>query len=97
MREIGQILNYNNIEVVELNKNKIENYNLPIEIKRSNILKDSTNVQSFIENKTALVTGAAGSIGQEICTQLKNLNAKKIYCLDSNEYSLAKLKKKISL
>ena len=94
LREIGQILNYNNIEVVELNKNKIENYNLPIEIKRSNILKDSTNVQSFIENKTALVTGAAGSIGQEICTQLKNLNAKKIYCLDSNEYSLAKLKKK---
>ena len=33
LREIGQILNYNNIEVVELNKNKIENYNLPIEIK----------------------------------------------------------------
>ena len=47
LREIGQILNYNNIEVVELNKNKIENYNLPIEIKRSNILKRLNQCSKF--------------------------------------------------
>ena len=33
----------------------------------------------------------------KIQENLLNLNAKKIYCLDSNEYSLAKLKKKIEI
>ena len=95
LKEIVQTLKSNNIEVIELKKNETDYYNLPTEINRSNKLKDLTHVLRFIENKTAVVTGAAGSIGQEICTQLKNLNVKKIYCLDSNEYSLARLKKKI--
>ncbi len=95
LKEITQILDSNKIEIIELKKNEINSYNLPIEINSNNRIEDLTYVENFIENKTALVTGAAGSIGQEICTQLKNLNAKKIYCLDSNEYSLAKLKKKI--
>ena len=51
-------------------------------------------VDSEFKDKVALVTGGAGSIGQEICFQLNTLNVKKIFCLDSNEYSLASLKKK---
>ena len=95
MREITKIFKSNNVEIVHLKKNLIQNYSLPIEINQSNKIKDLNLVKNFIENKSALVTGAAGSIGQEISIQLKNLNVKKVYCLDSNEYSLAKLKKKI--
>lgn len=55
--------------------------------------RDTTPIYSFkaeelIKNKVILVTGAGGSIGSEIVRQLKLLKAKKIYCLDNDEYSL---------
>ncbi len=94
-KELEQIFKTNKIQLEDLKKNISNNYNLPSEINGNNKIDNLGYVKSFLENKTALVTGAAGSIGQEICVQLKNLNVRKIYCLDSNEYSLAKLKKKI--
>ena len=40
-----------------------------------------------------LVTGAAGSIGSELCRQIEFLKAKKIIALDHSEISLFNLKK----
>ena len=45
-----------------------------------------------VENKTILITGAAGSIGKEIFNIAKNLKPKKILALDKNEHSLFELK-----
>ncbi len=55
--------------------------------------RDTTPIYSFtaeelIKDKVILVTGAGGSIGSEIVRQLMLLEAKKIYCLDNDEYSL---------
>ena len=43
----------------------------------------------FFKNKTVLVTGAAGTIGKEICLQLEKTKAKKIIGVDINEYGVS--------
>lgn len=58
--------------------------------------RDTTPVYSFaakelIKDKVVLVTGAGGSIGSEIVRQLISLKAKKVYCIDNDEFSLYRL------
>lgn len=48
-----------------------------------------------MRNKRILVTGAAGSIGSEICRQLYKEN--KVYALDFNEMGLHKLKRDLGV
>ena len=45
----------------------------------------------FFKNKKIIVTGAAGSIGSELCRQLIQFNLKKLICLDSWENGLFEL------
>ena len=42
-------------------------------------------IGNLLEGKTVLVTGAAGSIGSEICRQLAHFPIKKLVCFDSAE------------
>ena len=49
---------------------------------------DKKQIESFIKNKTLLITGAGGSIGSEIARQCKNFNAKHIILLDHSEVNL---------
>lgn len=46
---------------------------------------------SLIKDKVILVTGAGGSIGSEIVRQVTKLGAKKVYCVDQDEFALYKL------
>lgn len=48
---------------------------------------------SKLNNKTVLVTGAAGSIGKAICSKLNNLKLKKIIAFDKSEIGIYDLKK----
>lgn len=52
--------------------------------------------RNFIDGKTVLVTGAGGSIGSEIVEQLVRLKAKKIVCIDRDEYALYNLDLKLN-
>lgn len=47
--------------------------------------------QDFFSNKKILISGAGGSIGQEICLQLMKVNFKEIILLDNSEYNLYKI------
>ena len=49
-----------------------------------------------LNNKVVLVTGAAGSIGSELCRQLINMNVRKIIALDNSELLLFNLKNELS-
>ena len=49
---------------------------------------DKTKIESFIQNKVVLVSGAGGSIGSEICRQCEIFGAKKLILLDNSEYNL---------
>ena len=73
------------ININDLNLNEINNIlqRKQIKVKKINNLSKST----------VLVTGAAGTIGSEICRQLKAQNASKIVALDSSELGIYKLKK----
>ena len=45
-----------------------------------------------LKNKNILITGAGGSIGSELVTQLSKVVNKKIICLDFSELFLFNLK-----
>ena len=55
---------------------------------RNTIVMDRDNLAPYFNNKTILVTGAAGSIGSEIATQLTYFNCKQIILLDQAETPL---------
>jgi FlaA1/EpsC-like NDP-sugar epimerase len=55
---------------------------------RPSIAFDEAEIRRLIEGRRALVTGAAGSIGGEICRQLARNGAKQIVLVDMNENEL---------
>lgn len=59
---------------------------------RDEIQINMEKISSSFSGKTVLVTGAAGSIGSEICRQLAKINIKKLIMLDSAETPLHNLR-----
>jgi FlaA1/EpsC-like NDP-sugar epimerase len=55
---------------------------------RETVETDLEPAQSFLKDKTILVTGAGGSIGSEICRQVACFNVKKIVLLGHGENSI---------
>lgn len=53
-------------------------------------------IENMLRNKTVLVSGAGGSIGSELCHQISKFSIKKLIAIDSSEYNLYQLEKKIS-
>ena len=49
---------------------------------------DKILIEKNIKNKSVLVTGAAGSIGSELCRQILKFNPKKLILIDQSEYNL---------
>lgn len=76
--------------VDEVRGGKITLFNLPevrIEdlLSREEIKINMQQIGTFLEGKTILVSGAAGSIGSETCRQLARFKIKKLICFDSAE------------
>ncbi len=67
---------------------ELKKINLEDLLQRNAIKLDLKKLAEFYENKTILVTGAAGSIGSEIVKQLIPLKPKKILLLDQAETPL---------
>lgn len=68
-----------------LDANQIENIKIEDLLEREPIKLDKENVKRELEGKTVLVTGAAGSIGSEICRQVIQHNPRCIIMLDQAE------------
>ena len=60
------------------------------------VVKISRKKFKKLENKVVLVTGAAGSIGSELCRQLLTINAEKIIALDNSELLLFNLRNELN-
>jgi len=60
-------------------------------IKRDEVPPDKNLIKRFLENKIVLVTGAAGSIGSELVSQIKNFLPSKLVALDQDETGLFNL------
>ena len=58
---------------------------------RDSIDLNNKELQAFIKDKVIMVTGAGGSIGSEVCTQLIHLKPSKIILIDHSEYNLYRI------
>ena len=69
----------------DLKENQIEDIKIEDLLGRKPITLGNENVSREIKDKVVLVTGAAGSIGSEICRQAMHYNPKKLIMLDQAE------------
>lgn len=57
-------------------------------LRRAPVSVDVEGLSAYVSGRTALVTGAAGSIGTELCRQLLGFGAARLVCVDFNETGL---------
>lgn len=69
-------------------KNQVKNMNIEDLLERDEISLPFDMIQNTYQNATIMVTGAAGSIGSEICRQLSKFKFKKLILLDQSESGL---------
>jgi FlaA1/EpsC-like NDP-sugar epimerase len=69
-------------------KRQVKEMNIEELLQRDEIVLPSNLSKANYNNATILVTGAAGSIGSEICRQLIGHNVKKLIVLDQSESGL---------
>ena len=70
---------------------QIKNINIEDLLGRDEIKLSNENISKEIYNKTILVSGAAGSIGSELCRQILKFSPKKLILLDQAESMLYNL------
>ncbi len=64
-------------------------------ISRDIVLPKKSLISKCISNKVVCVTGAGGSIGNELCRQILNFNPSKLIMIENNEHSLYRIQKEI--
>lgn len=69
----------------KLNSNQVQDIKIEDLLGRNPIILGKENVQREIKDKVVLVTGAAGSIGSEICRQVMHYEPKMLIMLDQAE------------
>lgn len=86
--QFKKIPNYH--EIVQQGSKPLALQDLKLEdlLRREPVSFDNTILAEYFIGKTVLVTGAAGSIGSELCRQLAGLGIKKLVALDINENDL---------
>jgi FlaA1/EpsC-like NDP-sugar epimerase len=57
-------------------------------LRREAVQVDAAGIERYVRRRTVLVTGAAGSIGTELCRQLLRFGAQRLVAVDFNETSL---------
>ncbi len=70
---------------------KITNFKIQDLLERKPIVLDNKAISSQLQDKTVLITGAAGSIGSEIVRQVISFNPKRLIILDQAETPLHSL------
>lgn len=69
----------------------------PAEVLGRGIVTDyEQRIQDYVHSATILVTGAAGSIGSEICRQLLRYKPEKLIALDHSEFALYNLEQELT-
>ncbi|WP_363331545.1 nucleoside-diphosphate sugar epimerase/dehydratase [Flavobacterium sp. BFFFF1] len=70
---------------------KVKTFQIQDLLERKPIVLDNKSISTQLNNKTVLITGAAGSIGSEITRQVINFNPKRVIMLDQAETPLHNL------
>jgi FlaA1/EpsC-like NDP-sugar epimerase len=64
-------------------------------LEREPVRIDTHEIENYLKDKAVLVTGAAGSIGSELCCQSVRFQPKKLIMLDHEETGLFEINRKI--
>jgi FlaA1/EpsC-like NDP-sugar epimerase len=72
----------------ELSFKQIKKIKIEDLLERDEIILDTVKINQQLQNKTVLITGAAGSIGSEIVRQVNKFNPKKLILFDIAESPL---------
>ncbi len=83
--DLAQILSSSNV-VTRISDFKLEDLLL-----RRPIRSDIPEIQEFLLDRAVLVTGAAGSIGSELCRQIAEQGTRLLVCVDKDENGLFRL------
>jgi FlaA1/EpsC-like NDP-sugar epimerase len=62
---------------------------------REPVMSDSSTGEHALSGRVVLVTGAAGSIGSELCRQIVHANPKQLICVDQSETPLFNLQQHV--
>jgi FlaA1/EpsC-like NDP-sugar epimerase len=76
--------------------NQIRDVNIEDLLGRNQVHLDTDLIESYIEGKKVLVTGAGGSIGSELCRQISRFNPKELIILDIYENGLYDLQNELN-
>ncbi|MDX1915680.1 MAG: nucleoside-diphosphate sugar epimerase/dehydratase [Methylophilus sp.] len=106
-REAANIANQANLEVLtvpsmsDMMSGKISISNIrKIDVEdllgRDVVSLDAQGLSFMIADNTVLVSGAAGSIGSELCRQILAFHPKKLICLDISEFGLYTLQQEFN-
>lgn len=71
-----------------LTVSKVRRVDISDLLRREPVEIDQANVESFVQGKRVLVTGAGGSIGSELCRQLARFGPEKIVLVERAENNL---------
>lgn len=63
---------------------------------RSEVTLDRGQIESFLVGRAVLVTGAAGSIGSELCRQIGRFKPSLLVCLDQDETGIFTISKQLN-
>ena len=85
---VKSVPHFNNWIDNNLTMNQIEDIKIEDLLGREPIVLEKDNVAKGLNNKVVMVTGAAGSIGSEICRQVLHYKPKKLILLDQAESPL---------
>ena len=66
----------------------VDDVSIEVILQREEVQIDLTAVESFIEGRRILVTGAGGSIGSELCRQIASFRPAELYLLERSENNL---------
>jgi FlaA1/EpsC-like NDP-sugar epimerase len=70
---------------------RIEDVRMEDLLQRSPVRSGAPEIRGLLDGRTVLVTGAAGSIGSELCRQIGEHDVARVVCLDNNETGLFRL------
>lgn len=83
--DLAQILRSSNVVT------RISDFRLEDLLNRRPIRTDIPEIQQFLFGRVVLVTGAAGSIGSELCRQIAEQGTSTLVCVDKDENGLFRL------
>ena len=85
-------------EIMESEKpgvRRVEDFSTTSLLKRRPVSGDVGVIREMLKGKRVLVTGAAGSIGSEVCRQIVESGAAHLACLDKDENGLFRIEREL--